>query len=496
MQRIIFIPAFLVSFACAATSLRGQEEAEVPLRETIFHHVIDLEGPIAKDIPRIPPLCDRIPSLRKRRVDVGDCELHVEMEGDGIPLVLINGGPGGTHHSFHPWFSRAAGFARVIYYDQRGCGLSDHERGAGYTVAQAVEDLDGLRERLGIERWALLGWSYGGLLAQRYLIAHPERALGLILVCASPALELSLDPTRQYEFLSPRERMRIQEIYADRSLSPAEALYNAHRAGDWKRQRFYKPTHEQLARMAFYEWRHAPTFRDEIGADIRLLDTSDLFHGCPVPILIAEGRWDLTWNTDKPAKLHGCFPGSRLILFEASAHAPFADEPDAFFASLEGFLEGLRPIAAADLDEWKRRAADREERRAAEAAISSDVVTFRAAERAPRDFDSWSFFWMTPRLAEGARLGYRVRSEDGAEYYRWDARRIAPGERTRSDFAKRIDGRDPSVLFGKIIVVSFWATRGEIEFPPGATLGFEFHRDGRAIARIEGHRVREEKRPE
>ena len=44
-------------------------------------------------------------------------------------LVLIHGGPGGTHHYFHPWFSRAAGFARIIYYDQRGCGLSEFAPG-------------------------------------------------------------------------------------------------------------------------------------------------------------------------------------------------------------------------------------------------------------------------------------------------------------------------------------------------------------------------------
>jgi len=307
-------------------------------------------------------------------------------------------------------------------------------------------------------------------------------------------MKLSLEPTRQYEFLSPRERMRIQEIYGDRSLSPVEALYNAHAAGDWKRQRYYRPTHEQLARMARYEWKHDRTFRDEIGASMRPFEIPDLFHGCPVPVLIAEGRWDLTWNTDKPAKIQGCFPGSRLILFERSAHAPFEDEPDAFFDSLKEFLERLRPIAAAELDGWKKGLADRKPSRAAEPESVGDTVTFRTAEAAPRDFDSWTFFWIAPGLAEGAQLGYRVRSEDGTEYFRWGPRPFERGRRARSDFTKGMDGSDPSALFGKTIIVTFWTTKGKIEFPPDWKLAFEFYKNGQTIGRIEGRREPEGKR--
>ena len=60
-------------------------------------------------------------------------------------MVLLHGGPGGTHHYFHPTFSRAAEFSRVIYYDQRGCGLSDYAPGEGYTIQQAADDIEALR---------------------------------------------------------------------------------------------------------------------------------------------------------------------------------------------------------------------------------------------------------------------------------------------------------------------------------------------------------------
>jgi len=331
----------------------------IPERESIFHHVVDLTLPLATRIPQVPRLCEDIATLEEQRISVGDCELYVETEGRGDPLVLINGGPGGTHHDFHPHFFRAAEHARVVYYDQRGCGLSDYVNGGGYTVSQAVEDLDALREALGFDAWTVLGWSYGGFLAQKYLIEHPKRVNGLVLVGALPAIALKLEPTRQQEFISSQEAKRIAEIHSDPSVPLALRVYNAHRCGDWKRQYYYKDTPEGLARNALYEWTHAEDFRQEIlsSESYRQIESPGVFRGCPVPVLIAEGRWDLTWNTDKPEKLAGCFDDAELVLFEASGHGPFKDEPDRFFPMLEGFMAKLPPVDEAAAAAWKEHAA-------------------------------------------------------------------------------------------------------------------------------------------
>ncbi|GAI86279.1 unnamed protein product, partial [marine sediment metagenome] len=116
---------------------------------------IFIEPELLTEIPQIPRFCDQI-ELTKHRIKVGDAELYVEEEGRGTPLVLINGGPGGTHHYFHPWFSRAKKYARVIYYDQRGCGLSDFNPGEeGYSVDQAVSDLETIRKALDIDKWVV-----------------------------------------------------------------------------------------------------------------------------------------------------------------------------------------------------------------------------------------------------------------------------------------------------------------------------------------------------
>jgi len=188
---------------------------KVENRESILDRVVHIEPEIITEIPVVDRWCDRL-KLRKYRIDVGGAELYVEEEGKGTPLVLINGGPGGTHHYFHPWFSQAKQYARVIYYDQRGCGLSDLKPGEdGYSVHQAVEDLDTIRKALDIDEWVLLGYSYGGFLAQFYTVNHPENVAGLILLGASPGMHVKTGRSRQNQFMSERERARLKEIRSE-----------------------------------------------------------------------------------------------------------------------------------------------------------------------------------------------------------------------------------------------------------------------------------------
>src|SRR5512145_700960 len=101
------------------TPIRIQSPA-TEQRETVLDRRVHLQ-PGVLEVPALPPLCDEV-KAEKRRVNIGDCHLYCETEGRGLPVVLINGGPGGTHHDFHPCFGHAVEFATVVYYDQRGCG--------------------------------------------------------------------------------------------------------------------------------------------------------------------------------------------------------------------------------------------------------------------------------------------------------------------------------------------------------------------------------------
>jgi proline iminopeptidase len=333
------------------------EHATVPPgTESILDRVVHIEPELITEIPDAPRWCDRL-SLVSHRIDVGGAELFVEEEGEGMPLVLLNGGPGGTHHYFHPWFARAAGFARVIYYDQRGCGLSDFEPGeGGYSVEQAADDLDAMRRALGIDEWVVLGYSYGGFLGQLYTLRYPESVAGLVLLGASPGMSVDIGSSRQHEFMSEEEIGRRAEIrdelqaYAQEVDLPQReyvqlSVYNNFLNGDWKRQGFYRPSPERAAQIALYEWDHDAGFNGVVGQSQAGIDFTGVFDDNPIPTLILEGKYDLTWNETKAGILAGNHPNGRLVIFENAGHGVYDEEPDLFFEALEEFVTELPDVS-------------------------------------------------------------------------------------------------------------------------------------------------------
>ena len=363
MRRIEKVITFSIIMIFLLSGCRSDKFPSDEGRETVLDRTVYIEDALVTELPRVEKWCDRL-SLKKNRVNVGDCKLYVEEEGKGMPVVLLHGGPGSTHHNFHPYFSHAKKFARIIYYDQRGCGISDYERGDRYTIDQAVQDLESLRRNLNLKKWIVLGHSYGGLLAQYYATQHPESFAGLVLVGSSTGMHARLKPTRQYDYISDEENQRMRgiskevselvkagKIPQERSLELI--VFNNHLNGDWKRQNFYKPTREELAYTALYGWKPAPNFRRDMHFSVGKVDLDGAFENCPIPTLVMEGKWDLTWNTDKPEILHKNHPNARLIMFERSAHSPFEDEPEQFFSELKSFIKNLPEVADSKFTAWK-----------------------------------------------------------------------------------------------------------------------------------------------
>lgn len=352
MRAGAFVLSFAVILLVLASVLGEQENKQKrPQRERAIDRIVHIEKEIIREIPQVPRLCE-IMAIEKGKIGIGDCNLYCEQEGEGVPLVLINGGPGGTHHCFHPHFSRARDFARIIYYDQRGCGLSDYKPGKEYSVEQAVDDLEYLRQALNIEKWVVLGFSYGGFLGQCYATKYPENLKGLVLVGSSMGfLDLSL-ASRDQEFISSQEREKLNQIKRTPGLSLAQIVYNLQLNGDWKRQSYYRPSREDIARMALYEWVHDENFRRN-GPSESEVDLQGAFENCPIPTLIFEGKWDMSWSADKPHCLHRNHPNAKLVIFKESGHSIFEDEPEAFFKELRRFLDNLPEIADEDIANWK-----------------------------------------------------------------------------------------------------------------------------------------------
>jgi len=126
--------------------------------------------------------------------------LYVDVEGtqyvpDGPVLrekpvlLLLHGGPGFDHSGFRPFFGRVADIAQVIYYDHRGHGRSDRRPPAEWTLDTFADDVVRLCDALCIVKPIVLGQSFGGFVAQRYLERHPGHPSKVILSSTSPHMK-------------------------------------------------------------------------------------------------------------------------------------------------------------------------------------------------------------------------------------------------------------------------------------------------------------------
>ena len=116
--------------------------------------------------------------------------IYYEVRGtkNGVPLFVVNGGPGADHSYLHSTLSKISALDElakkrpVIFYDQRGVGhspaLKDEK---SITTADQIADLDALREFLGYEKIDVFGHSYGGFLAMAFAAVHPERLAHLVV---------------------------------------------------------------------------------------------------------------------------------------------------------------------------------------------------------------------------------------------------------------------------------------------------------------------------
>lgn len=131
---------------------------------------------------------ERTAAARESRIPVGKASLNSREIGRGQPIIVLHGGPDFDHGYLLPDLDRFADAFRLIYYDQRGRGRSaDHVLPEEVTLTSDIDDLDQVRQHFHLESPALLGHSWGAVLALEYALRHPERVSHMILMNPAPA---------------------------------------------------------------------------------------------------------------------------------------------------------------------------------------------------------------------------------------------------------------------------------------------------------------------
>lgn len=307
------------------------------------------------------------PPIRARatqRLAVGDGhELHVEECGrsDGLPVITLHGGPGGgVSPALRRFFDPQR--YRIILFDQRGCGRSTPHGGLqANTTAHLVDDIERIRETLGVDKWVVFGGSWGATLALAYARAHADRIHGLILrgvfLCSRAELKWFyreganiLFPDAWERFISPlseEEREDVVRAYYERLCEPditrrrTDALSWASwesalisLAGDPGGPAADPIRADALARLETHYFAHNGFFE----RDMELLDAAPSFN--KLPGVLVQGRYDVVTPARTAWALAKAWPRARLRMVGDAGHA--AGEPgvvDALVRATDAFAD-------------------------------------------------------------------------------------------------------------------------------------------------------------
>ena len=258
-------------------------------------------------------------------------------QGTALPLIAVNGGPGLSHAYMvqNDMWERVARNRLVVFYDQRGTGASKRAQpGAPQSMDAQVADLDAVRQKLGLDKVALVGDSYGGLVVMAYAAAHAEHVAKLVL-SDSPG-----PSWKSIVHLLPQVFPDIQEEATAEEKKLGESTEAAARAGlrNHFRMIFYSPEKRDAYMSRMGDLGFEPAVGQAVAKATADLDLSEKIAAFHFPVLVINGRYDMNVAPLTAWQIAHAIPGARVVFFEKSGHLPSYEEPERYMKVLEDFL--------------------------------------------------------------------------------------------------------------------------------------------------------------
>jgi proline iminopeptidase len=296
------------------------------------------------------------PSAYESFLEADGARLYVREIGQGWPIVILHGGPDFDHEYLLPDMDRLAASFRLVYYDQRGRGRSFSGEGPDdVSLASELEDIDRVRAWTGSSSVAVLGHSFGGLLAMEYAVHYPRAVSHLVLMNTAPASHA--DNLRFGRELaarrSPEQRARMTELRP-----------TAREAGDIAADAEYHRIHFSagLSRpgqldLVIRQLRRGFTSEGIVAAsriEDRLVDQTLGLEGYDllprlrrlrVPTLVIHGETDVV-PLDVVRRIAAAIPGARLAILPDCGHFAYLEQPDRVRALLDEFLPPATEVAS------------------------------------------------------------------------------------------------------------------------------------------------------
>ena len=260
-------------------------------------------------------------------------ELFYVEVGEGLPCLVMHGGLGFDHTGLHPWLDPLGGEMHLVYYDHRGNGRSGRPPLETLTFEQFCSDADALREYLGFEKVAVLGYSYGGCIALEYALRYPGRLSHLILLDTAPAFDYG----EEIEANARRKGATPEQLEAlDASADTDAEMWQL-----WKLiEPLYFHTYDaDLAERVLGKTIVRVEASEASGAIQEGWDLTPRLSEILAPTLILVGKDDFICPPSQAKIMHERIPNSELVIFEKSGHLAHVEEPEAFFEALRGWVE-------------------------------------------------------------------------------------------------------------------------------------------------------------
>ncbi|OGB28247.1 MAG: prolyl aminopeptidase [Burkholderiales bacterium RIFCSPLOWO2_12_FULL_61_40] len=293
--------------------------------------------------PMYPPIAP----YRSGRLPVDDLHtLYWEECGNprGVPVLFLHGGPGAGLSPKHRQFFDPRHY-RIVLFDQRGAGQSTPLGEYRHNTTQLlVQDIEQLREMLGIDAWLVFGGSWGSTLALAYGQAHPERCTGFVLrgifLCTPAEIDWFMNGVQWFfpeaharfvESIPEAERGELLQAYARRLFSddPAENLQAARAWGRYEGSCLHLLPHPEVAdefgseavalglgRLEAHYFLHQAFLTD----DQLIRNVGRIQH---LPAAIVQGRYDVVCPPTSAWRLHQAWPSATFQMIDDAGHAAF-----------------------------------------------------------------------------------------------------------------------------------------------------------------------------
>jgi proline iminopeptidase len=270
-------------------------------------------------------------------------------------LLLLHGGPGADHTDFLPYLRPLARHYKLVLLDQRGSGRSERiADSTRYHLDYMVEDLEALRRHLKVKHWAVLGHSFGGILAQAYAVRHPTRLAGLVLAgTASSARAVNSDFRRILKSASRTHRARLNAMEragifrASGEFTPAYATLSGRILGPYMYAK-PRPVRTQSAPAIATDvlremWSDRSEFR--IHGNLRGFDFTRGLSRIHAPVLIVIGDQDMVTAASAELTRRACRRATLVVMAEC-AHMMFVDQTKQFNELMLSFMRRCAEGAA------------------------------------------------------------------------------------------------------------------------------------------------------